>query len=77
MQHAVSATNAMTWAKFISVDYKHFSTMFFSCRCLSASGQIGAVLENEVTCNDKCEDILLQLQILFGPIPDLSDQVLT
>ena len=62
----------MTWAKFISVDYKHFFRMFFCPKCLSAGGQIGAVLENEVTCNDKCEDILLQ--ILFLPSPDVSDQ---
>ena len=72
LKKTVSATTAMTWAKFISVDYKHFFRMFFCPKCLSAGGQIGAVLENEVTCNDKCEDILLQ--ILFLPSPDVSDQ---
>ena len=72
LQHAVPATKAMTCAKFISLDYKHFLRMFFCRKCLSASGQIGAVLENEVTCNDKYEDILLQ--ILFVSSLDVSDQ---
>ena len=69
--HFIFTTNAMTWANFVFLGYKHFLQMFIYQRCLSACGQIGAVLENEVTCNDKCEDILLQ--ILFLPYLDVSD----
>ena len=62
--HFILTTNAMTWANFVFLGYKHFLQMFIYQRCLSACGQIGAVLENEVRkifcCSCKsCLSILL------------------
>ena len=78
--HFILTTNAMTWANFVFLGYKHFLQMFIYQRCLSACGQIGAVLENEVRkifcCSCKsCLSILLmflssfdKFSIAFGEV---------